>query len=111
PGLLTNAVWTAILEHRPIHDTGTVLTFASPDWNRSPFQLVTEAKRKGYQTWSFFTGQNTIYAGSLAGFDHDRSGPMGWLHDATSAAKNGSIFVPFLVSRMPHLPFSRIRQN
>jgi hypothetical protein len=101
PGLLTNAVWTAIIEHRPVHDTGVLLTFQSPDWSRSPYQLVREAQRNGFQTWSFFTGQNTIYVGSLAGFNHDRSGPMGWLQDATSAAKNGSIIVPALVSRLP----------
>jgi len=111
PGLLTNAVWTAILEHRPVHDTGIVLTFQSPDWSRSPYQLISEAKRRGFQTWSFFTGQNTCYVGTLAGFDHDQSGPMGWLQFATSSAKNGSVLVPFLISRLPHIPFSRIQSN
>ena len=111
PGLLTNAVWAAVLQHRPIHETGVTLIFQNPDWNRSPFQLVNEAKRRGYQTWSYFTGQNTIYLGSIAGFDFDRSGPMGWLDNATVGAKNGSIFVPFMVSRLPHIPFSRIRRN
>lgn len=111
PGLLTNAVWTAILQHRPIHQTGTLLIFQSPDWSRSPFNLVREAQRRGFQTWSFFTGQNTIYVGSMAGFDHDRSGAMGWLQNATSAAKNGSVLLPLLISRLPQLPFSRIPAN
>ena len=111
PGLLTNAVWSAIFEHRPVHETGVVLIFQSADWSRSPYQLVSLAKRRGYQTWSFFTGQNTIYVGSTGGFDHDRSGPMGWLQDATASAKDGSILVPFLVSRLPQLPFARITQN
>lgn len=111
PGLLTNAVWTAILEHRPIRETGTLLTFQTADWSHSPYQLITEAKRHGYQTWSFFTGQNTIYVGSTAGFDHDRSGPMGWLQDATAAAKDGSIFTSFVVSRLPHVPFSHVPAN
>ncbi len=111
PGLLTNAVWTAILEHRPVHETGVLLTFQSPDWSRSPYQLVREAQRRGFQTWSFVTSQNTAYIGTLAGFDHDRSGPMGWLQDATSAAKNGSVLVPFVVSRLPQLPFSHIAPN
>jgi hypothetical protein len=111
PGLLTNAVWTAIIEHRPIRDTGTLLTFQTADWSQSPYQLITEAKRHGYQTWSFFTGQNTIYVGSTAGFDHDRSGPMGWLQDATAAAKDGSVFTSFVVSRLPHVPFSRVSAN
>ncbi len=111
PGLLTNAVWTAIFEHRPVHETGTTLIFQTPDWNRSPFQLVREARKQGYQTWSYFTGQNTIYVGSVGYFEFDRSGPMGWLDNATVAAKNGSIFVSFVVSRLPHIPFSHIRRN
>jgi len=111
PGLLTNSVWTAMMQHRPIHETGVTLIFQNPDWNRSPFQMVREAKQHGYQTWSYFTGQNTIYLGSIAGFDVDRSGPMGWLDNATVGAKNGSIFVPFMVSRLPQLPFSKIRRN
>lgn len=111
PGLLTNAVWTAIVEHRPIHETGTTLIFQTPDWNRSPFQLVREARNHGYQTWSYFTGQNTIYIGSMGGFEYDHSGPMGWLDNATVGAKNGSIFVSFFASRLPRLPFSQIRRN
>lgn len=111
PGLLTNAVWTAILEHRPVHETGTTLIFQTPDWNRSPFQMVREAKKQGYQTWSYFTCQNTTYVGSLGGFEYDRSGPMGWLDNATVAAKNGSIFVSFMASRLPKIPFSRFPQN
>jgi len=111
PGLLTNSVWPAIIEHRPVHATGTTLILQTPDWNRSPYNLVTEAKNRGYQTWSYITTQNTTYVGSMAGFDHDRSGPMGWLTNATVGAKNGSIFVSFFVSRLPHIPFSRIRRN
>ncbi len=111
PGLLTNAVWTAMIEHRPVRETGVTLIFQNPDWNRSPFQLVKEAEQRGYQTWSYFTGQNTIYLGSIAGFNHDHSGPMGWLDNATVGAKNGSIFVSFVVSRLPHIPFARIRRN
>jgi len=36
---------------------------------------------------------------------------MGWLKDATAGAKNGSILVPFLISRLPQLPFSEIVSN
>lgn len=111
PGLLTNAVWTAILEHRPVRETGVPLTFQSPDWSTSSFQLIAEAKRRGFQTWSYFTGQNTTYVGSKAGFDFDRSGPMGWAHNATCAAKDGSILVPFVVSRLPQLPLSHVPAN
>ncbi len=111
PGLLTNAVWTAILQHRPVHQTGTLLIFQSPDWSRSPFNLVREAERKGFQTWSFIDSQNTTYVGSLAGFDHDRSGVKGWLQNATTAAKNGSVLLPFFISRLPQLPFSRVPAN
>jgi len=111
PGLLTNSVWAAILHHRPVRQTGTLLIFQSPDWSRSPFSLVREVQRHGFQTWSFFTDQNTSYVGSAAGFDHDRSGAKGWLQSATSSAKNGSVLLPFLISRLPQLPFSRVPAN
>ncbi|HYH00442.1 MAG TPA: hypothetical protein VD837_15015 [Terriglobales bacterium] len=111
PGLLTNAVWTAIIMHRPVRETGVMLTFQSPDWSRSPFQLVKEAENRGFQTWSFFTDQITSYVGSVAGFDHDQSGHMGWLREATCAAKNGSILLPFIVSRLPRIPFAGTPSN
>jgi hypothetical protein len=36
---------------------------------------------------------------------------MGWLDNATVAAKNGSIFVSFFASRLPKIPFSYVRRN
>jgi hypothetical protein len=110
-GLLTNAVWTSILMHRPVHETNVVFTFQSADWNHAPFQLVREAKKAGFETWSIFTDQFTSYVGSTAGFDYDRSSPMGWRQIATSMVKNSSILMPMLVSRLPQIPFSTTRPN
>ena len=111
PGLMTNSTWTAILMHRPVHATGVLLTFQSPDWSRSRYQLIAEARREGYETWSYFSDQSTCYVGALGGFDHNHSSPMGWLQFATVAFKNGSIFIPVIAARLPRMPFSRTPRN
>lgn len=111
PGLMTNSTWTAILMHRPVHETGVLLTFQSPDWSRSPYQLIAEASRQGYETWSYFSDQSTSYVGTLGGFDHNHSSPMGWLQFATVAFKNGSIFIPVIAARLPRLPFADTPRN
>jgi hypothetical protein len=67
PGLMTNSTWTAVLMHRPVHDTGVLLTFQSPDWSRSRYNMLDAARRQGYETWSYFSDQSTAYVGSLAG--------------------------------------------
>ncbi|HEX8253189.1 MAG TPA: hypothetical protein VF846_08590 [Thermoanaerobaculia bacterium] len=111
PGLITNAVWTSILQHRHVHETGVFLTLQRPDWRRSPYQLVREAKRRNFETWSFFSDQFTCYAGSIAGFDVDRSGPKGWLQLATATLKEAHILGPVLLPRLPRLPFAQTPPN
>jgi hypothetical protein len=111
PGLLTNSVWTAIVQHRHAHETGVFLTYQLPDWKRSPYQLVSEGKRRGFETWSFFSDQFTTHIGSMAGFDVDRSGPVGWLQLATAAVKEMHILAPVLLPRLPRLPLARTPRN
>jgi len=47
PGLLTNPVWAAVLQHRPVRETGIWEIFMTVDWRSVPFDLVREAHRKG----------------------------------------------------------------
>jgi len=111
PGLLTNSVWASLMMHRPVHETGVVLIFQTPDWNQSDFHLVREAKRRGYETWAYFDDQTTCYVGSTGDFDHNHSSPTGWLQMATSTFKNGSLLIPFILSRLPEVPFARTPRN
>lgn len=111
PGLLTNGVWPAIIMHRPVSQTGVLLTYQLPDWSRSPFNLVSEAKRQGFETWSYFSDQFTTHVGTLGGFDRDRSGPVGWLQMATFSVKDGSVLLPVLLPRLPKIPLARTPPN
>jgi hypothetical protein len=111
PGLLTNSVWPAILMNRPVHETGCFLTFQNPNWDRSSYNMVREARGKGYETWSFFSDQFTCYVGTNGGFDVDRSGPKGWLQPATAGVKDGSVLMPLMLQRLPRIPFSRSPRN
>jgi hypothetical protein len=111
PGLLTNSVWTSIVQHRHPHETGVYLTYQMPDWRRSPYQLVREGKRRGFKSWSFFSDQFTTHLGTYGGFDVDRSGPVGWLQIATASAKEVHILAPVLLPRLPRLPFARTPRN
>ncbi|MBP1685289.1 MAG: hypothetical protein H6Q33_1432 [Deltaproteobacteria bacterium] len=111
PGLLTNAVWPAILMHRPVRETGVLLTYQAVDWTGSQYQLIGEAKRRGYETWSYFGDQFTTYVGTTAGFEHNRSGPLGWLQLSTSTVKNASVLLPMLMSRLPEVAFWHTPRN
>jgi hypothetical protein len=111
PGLLTNSVWPAILMNRPVRETGCFLTFQNPNWERSSYNMVREARKKGFETWSFFSDQFTCYVGTNGGFDVDRSGPKGWLQPATAAVKDGSILMPLMLPRLPRIPLSRSPRN
>lgn len=111
PGLLTNSVWPAILMNRPVHQTGTYLTFQSPNWQRSPYNMVETAEKSGLETWSFFSDQFTTYVGSKGGFDVDRSGPKGWLQPGTAAVKDASLFLPVVLARLPRIPGARSPRN
>lgn len=111
PGLVTNSVWTSIIQHRRPSETGVFLTFQRPDWNRSPYHLVREAERRGFETWSFFSDQLTCYVGTIGGFDVDRSGPKGWLQAATSGFKDTHVFGPAFLPHLPRIPFARTPRN
>jgi hypothetical protein len=111
PGLLTNSVWVALLQHRHPHETGVFLTYQRPDWKRSPYQLVSEGKRRGFETWSFFSDQFTTHVGAHGGFDVNRSGPVGWLQLATASMKEVHILGPVLLPRLPRIPFARTPRN
>jgi hypothetical protein len=111
PGLLTNSVWPSIVMHRPVSVTGTILTYQMPDWSRSPYNLVREAKQQGFETWSLFDDQFTTYVGSVGDFDQDRSGPMGWFQLGSTNVKNASVLLPAMLPLLPRIPFSRTPRN
>lgn len=111
PALVTNAVWTAILTHRLPNENGLGLIWQDYDWKKAPYNLAGEANRRGFETWSFLSSQFTCYLGSRAGFDHDRSSPLGWLYMSTGFVKDSSIFLPVLLPRLPRLPFARSPRN
>jgi hypothetical protein len=111
PGLLTNPVWAAVVQHRPVRETGIWEVFMTTDWAHVPFDLVREAHRKGFETFSFFSDQFTTYVGSEAGFDVNRSGPMGWLQLGTATLKNDSVFLSVALPRLPRLPGARLPRN
>lgn len=111
PALVTNAVWGSILMHRPPSESGVLLVYQEVDWSRVPFNLVAEANRRRYKTYSFFSSQFTSYVGSKAGFQVDRSSPVGWLYPATGFVKNASVFMPILLPRLPPIPFSGAPRN
>ncbi len=111
PGLLTNPVWSALLQHRPVRETGVWEIFMTADWSKVPYDLVAEARRAGFTTYSYFSDQFTTYVGSEAGFDVNRSGPMGWLQLATATLKNDSVFLPVVLPRLPSLPGARTPRN
>ncbi len=111
PGLLTNAVWVSLLERRPVRETGVWEIFMTTDWAKVPYNLVGEARRAGFTTFSYFSDQFTTYVGTEAGFDVNRSGPMGWLQLATATLKNDSVFLPVVLPRIPALPGARTPRN
>ncbi len=81
------------------------------DWSKVPYDLVREARRAGFTTYSYFSDQLTTYVGTEAGFDVNRSGPMGWLQLATATLKNDSVFLPVALPRLPPLPGARTPRN
>ena len=111
PGLLTNSVWASLVMHRLVHETGVFLAFQRPDWGRSPFNLVQEARRAGFHTISHFSGQLTVYTGAVAPFDVNRSGPKGWLQIATACLKDGGVLAPAILPRLPRIPFAGTPMN
>jgi hypothetical protein len=110
-GVVTNAVWGSILQHRPIREIGTWTIFMTTSWRSLPFNLVRSAHDAGLTTVSYFSDQFTSYIGSEAGFDIDRSGPMGWFQLATATLKHDSVFLAVALPRLPKLPGARTPRN
>lgn len=104
PGLLTNAVWPAILMHRLPHETGMFFVYQRTDWSRSPYHLVREARAAGLRTVSRFSDQFTTFVGSDGGFDVDASGPRGWKQVVTAAVKDATVLLPVVLPHLPALP-------
>lgn len=99
PGLLTNAVWTSILTLQPVRTHGVFHTFQA--FPPGVPALLAGARSRGYRTVSVFPDQFTAAMGSRAGFDADRSGPVGWRQLVLSMVMDNSILVPVLKPALP----------
>ena len=109
PGLLTNAVWTSILLARPVREHGIFHTFQ--DFPRASDTLVTRARAAGFRTVSVFPDQITCAVGSQAGFDENRSGPMGWRQLATQLVENASLLLPVVRPVLPQAVLGSVPAN
>jgi hypothetical protein len=63
--------------------------------------FITAARAQGYRTVSVFPDQLTTSAGSRAGFDDDRSGPLGWRQLVLPIVLDNSVLVPILKPALP----------
>jgi hypothetical protein len=109
PGLLTNAVWTSILLARPVREHGVFHTFQS--FPAASDTLVTRARQAGFRTVSVFPDQITCGVGSEAGFDENRSGPMGWRQLATQLVENASLLLPVVRPVLPQAVLGSVPAN
>jgi len=100
PGLLTNAVWTSILTMEPVRAHGVFHTF-QPFPQHTAARFLDAARTRGYHTVSMFSDQSTCAVGSQAGFDLDRSGPIGWRQILLPIVANSSILVPVIRPALP----------
>lgn len=101
PALLTNAVWTSILVGRPVREHGVFHTFQP--FPAAAETLVTRARSAGLRPVSVFPDQITCAVGSQAGFDEDRSGPVGWRQLATQLVANASLLLPVVRPLLPRI--------
>jgi hypothetical protein len=99
PGLLTNAVWTSILTMKPVRAHGVFHVFQG--FPGKPAAFLEAARTGGYRTVSIFPDQLTCAVGSRAGFDDDRSGPVGWRQLLLPAIANNSFLLPVLMPALP----------
>jgi hypothetical protein len=99
PGLLTNAVWTSILTMQPVRGHGVFHGFQHFPAGQAPF--IEAARARGYRTVSRFPDQLTCAVGSRAGFDEDRSGPVGWRQLLLPIVANNSFLVPVVAHVLP----------
>jgi hypothetical protein len=99
PGLFTNAVWTSILTQQPIRTHRIYHTFQR--MRAEDAVLLHDARRQGYRTIGMFYDQLTAAPGPTAGFDENRSGPMGWRQLLLPMVANSSLIVPVIGSAFP----------
>jgi hypothetical protein len=99
PGLLTNAVWTSVLTMRPVREHGVFHGFQRFPEGGAAF--LGAARAHGYRTIAIFPDQLTAAVGSTAGFDEDRSGPIGWRQLLLPTVANNSLLLPVLTPALP----------
>src|SRR5688572_6183245 len=99
PGLFTNAVWTSILAQQPVRTHRIFHTFQR--MRAEDAVLLHDARRQGYRTIGMFSDQLTAAPGPTAGFDENRSGPMGWRQLLLPMVANNSLLVPVIGSALP----------
>jgi hypothetical protein len=100
PGLLTNAVWSSILTMKPVSAHRVFHTF---ERLTMPSAFLAEARNKGFHTVSVFPDQLTCAVGSRAGFEDDRSGPVGWRQLLLPIVANNSLLVPIVKPVFPRV--------
>jgi hypothetical protein len=99
PGLFTNPVWTSILTLKPVHEHRIFHTFER--MRASDAALLQAARAQGYRTIGAFSDQLTAAVGRAAGFDEDRSGPVGWRQLMLPMVANSSLLVPVIGAALP----------
>lgn len=99
PGLFTNAVWTSILAEQPIRTHHVYHTFVR--MKAKDAVLLQDAEKAGYRTVGMFSDQFTAAPGSTAGFDVNRSGPVGWRQLLLPMVANSSMLVPLISGALP----------
>jgi len=109
PGLLTNAVWASVMTMKPVREHGVFQTFQS--FPSSGARLVENARAAGFHTISVFSDQLTCAIGSQAGFDDDRSGPLGWRQLILAIVQNSSVFLPLFRPIMSRAAWSAVPAN
>lgn len=100
PALMTNAVWTSILTMEPVRQHGVFHTFQRFPAGRTA-AFMAAARDRGYRTVSHFPDQSTCAVGTEAGFEQDRSGPIGWRQLLLPIVANNSVLVPLVRPALP----------
>jgi hypothetical protein len=103
PGLYTNSVWTSIISMLPVKEHGVCYICQSYPKLKDNENLIERAKETGYWTVAVFPDQTTEWSSIQAGFDENRSGPVGWRQFATSTVENASILLPIFRPLLPRL--------
>jgi hypothetical protein len=111
PGLITNAVWHSLLLMEPVRSHG--IFFAGQRWPRpgEAAPLLAAASAAGYESISFIPDSSSCFVGGEAGFDENRSGPLGWRQIILPPASEASLLLPLVRPLLPRLPFSPAQPN